>query len=154
MVKTIEKKKAEMLVPAPIFDNYKIFEVLEPRIELNWDLDFYYSTYVMAVFSFIEHIAVLILPFWFALREEKEYPYWNSFCQELSKDFETYWDFWIYRKDWLSAFVNTLCTYIVPPKVTAKDFSAQMRMNIRLSLKNFTFRLENNSETLSIMECL
>ena len=69
-----------------------------------------YSTYVMEVFSFIEHAAVLILPFWYSLREKL--PYWNEFCNGFHPSgFDKYRDFWTCKSNWIDAFVETLCGF-------------------------------------------
>ena len=108
----IKNEKTKITIPnIPLINNYNFLKFYEPTIEIDWGLIFYYSTYIMNVYSFIEHVAVLTLPFWFALRNNQEYPYWNSFCQELSKEFNTYWEFWTYNKNWIKAFINTLCSY-------------------------------------------
>lgn len=74
------------------------------------DMRFLYSSYVMGVFSFIEHVAVLILPFWYSLRET--YPYWYDFCNGFHPSkFDTYRDFWTCKLYWIDSFVETICKF-------------------------------------------
>lgn len=74
------------------------------------DMRFLYSSYIMGVFSFIEHVAVLVLPFWYSLREK--YPYWNDFCNGFHPDkFDTYRDFWTSKLYWIDSFVETICNF-------------------------------------------
>lgn len=73
-------------------------------------MKFYYSTYVMDVFSFIEHVAVLVLPFWYSLRYH--FPYWDNFCNGFHPSgFDTYRDFWTCKENWIDSFVETLCMF-------------------------------------------
>jgi len=74
--------------------------------------NFFYSNYIMTVFSFIEHVAILTTPFWFASKEEL--PYWRTFCNGFHPaGFDTYRDFWTTRedRDWIDSFIYTLCRF-------------------------------------------
>lgn len=74
------------------------------------DMRYLYSSYVMGVFSFIEHVAVLILPFWYSLRDS--YPYWNNFCDGFHPSgFDSYRDFWTSKLNWIDSFIETLCEF-------------------------------------------
>ncbi|HIV98766.1 MAG TPA: hypothetical protein IAB12_03175 [Candidatus Ornithospirochaeta avicola] len=74
------------------------------------DMRFLYSSYIMGLFSFIEHVAVLILPFWYSLRDT--YTYWNDFCNGFHPSkFDTYHDFWTSKLYWIDSFVETLCKF-------------------------------------------
>lgn len=70
------------------------------------------SLYVMSVFSFIEHAAILILPFWFVNKNTSPY-YWKKFCDGFHPaGFDTFRDFWTSRdRDWISSFIETLCCF-------------------------------------------
>lgn len=74
------------------------------------DMRFLYSSYVMGVFSFVEHAAVLILPFWYSIRGT--FPYWDNFCNGFHPSkFDTYRDFWNSKLFWIDSFVETLCKF-------------------------------------------
>lgn len=66
--------------------------------------------YVMSVFSFIEHAAILVLPFWFAMNEEK--PLWKDFCKGFrTSTYDTFKDFWTTKINWIDSFIETLCCF-------------------------------------------
>ena len=68
------------------------------------------SLYVMSVFSFIEHVAILVLPFWFAMRSEKAF--WNDFCNGFRASvYDTFRDFWTNKDNWIDSFIETLCGF-------------------------------------------
>ena len=68
------------------------------------------SLYVMSVFSYIEHVAILVLPFWFAMRNEKTL--WNDFCNGFRASvYDTFRDFWTNKDNWIDSFIETLCGF-------------------------------------------
>lgn len=74
--------------------------------------NFFYSSYIMAVFSFIEHVALLTTPFWYATKETL--PYWKKFCRGFHPaGYDTYRDFWTAQEDrnWISSFIYTICHF-------------------------------------------
>ncbi len=71
---------------------------------------FGYTTYIMAVFSFIEHVALLTSPFWFATKAVL--PQWKHFWQGFSySDFDTFRDFWNCKDNWIDSFIYTMCKF-------------------------------------------
>lgn len=81
------------------------------EMTMEGNCNFLYTTYVMTVFSFIEHVALLTTSFWYASRNNSSY--WNSFCNTMdNRIFNSYKEFWTSKNiNLVKSFIYTICNY-------------------------------------------
>lgn len=94
-----------------ICHEYEVMERILSIIEIasgECFYSFYYSLYIMALFSFLEHVALLVLPFWFALRNTQSY--WNDFSKGYNHSrYNDFWDFLKGKTNWMDSFISAAC---------------------------------------------
>lgn len=117
----IEKEQKELLDSIPLRADKKFINIMERALSFNWDYRFYYYEYIMTVFSFIEHTAILVLPFWFALRNDLSY--WQEYLDAINNineknkvkrnlkltSYENFHEFWKSNRDYVIPFMKVLC---------------------------------------------
>lgn len=83
---------------------------------------FDYSSFIVDVYSFLEHVAVLTTPFWFALKDTL--PQWSNFCSVFhNADFDTFKDFWTNGRNWIDSFIYSICHWNDKYNSFSKDAS-------------------------------
>ena len=97
-----------------VFDDDDLIKKLFSRFESgqqNFYDNYKFSLFIMSVYSFIEHVAVLVLPFWFAMKDSDVS--WNLFCKGFNPSgYDTFRDFWTSKEDWINSFIEVIsdCT--------------------------------------------
>lgn len=88
----------------------ELFSFMESG-QQNFHDNYKFSLFIMSVYSFIEHVAVLVIPFWFAMKDTDQS--WNLFCKGFHPSgFDTFRDFWNSKEDWINSFIEVIsdCT--------------------------------------------